>query len=188
VTGFAARLRARIWPASVLIVPVPAAEPAVAAWLGRDRVEFDGVPLHVTVMYPFLPARSVSPAVERAVAELARGIAPFPFTLARLGRFPGVHYLAPEPAAPFAAITELVRRAWPGCEPYGGRYDSVVPHVTIALGDAPPADPAGLERGLPISATADELWLLDHSQRGWVTRRRFPLGRSAAEVRVAGQG
>jgi hypothetical protein len=88
VSRLVARLSAWIRPASLLIVPVPAAEPAVAAWLGQERVEFDGVPLHVTVMYPFLPARSVNRAQEEAVAELARGVSPFPFTLAMLGRFP----------------------------------------------------------------------------------------------------
>lgn len=171
-----ARLTAWIRPASLLIVPVLEAEPAVAAWLGRERVEFDGVPLHVTVMYPFLPARSVDPGQERAVAELARGIDSFPFTLARMGRFPGVHYLAPEPAGSFVAVTELIHRRWPACRPYGGVYETVVPHVTIALGDAPPADPAALERELPISGTAAELWLLDQTSRGWVTRRRFRFG------------
>jgi 2'-5' RNA ligase superfamily len=176
VSRLVARLSAWIRPASLLIVPVPAAEPAVAAWLGQERVEFDGVPLHVTVMYPFLPARSVDRAQEEAVAELARGVSPFPFTLTMLGRFPGVQYLAPEPAGAFAALTELIQHRWPSCRPYGGAYDTVIPHVTVAIGDSPPADPAALERQLPISGTADELWLLDQTSRGWVTRRRFPLG------------
>ena len=183
------RARASAWirPASVLIVPVLAAEPAVAAWLGRERVDFDGVPLHVTVMYPFLPARSVNAAQEAALAELARGVCPFPFALTSLRRFPGVQYLAPEPAAPFVAITELIQRRWPACRPYGGAYDTVIPHLTVALGDSPPADPAALDRRLPISGKADELWLLDQTGRGWVTRRRFPFGGLAAEVGVAGQ-
>jgi 2'-5' RNA ligase len=188
VSRLTARLSAWIRPASVLIVPVLEAEPTIAAWLGQDRVEFDGVPLHVTVMYPFLPARSVNAAEEGAVAELARGISPFPFALTMLGRFPGVQYLAPEPTGPFVAITELIQHRWPACRPYGGVYDTVIPHMTVAIGDSAPADLAALERQLPISGTADELWLLDRTSRGWVTRRRFPFAGSAAEVRVAGQG
>lgn len=179
--------RAAVWarPASALIVPVLDAEPVVAAWLRRDRVDFDGAPLHVTVMFPFLPARSVSAAEEESVAELARGIRPFQFALARLGRFPGVLYLAPEPAAPFVGITEQIQLRWPSCRPYGGAYDSVIPHMTVAFGDAlpgDPGDPGALERVLPITTQADELWLLEQTPRGWRTRRRFPLGQGLADA------
>lgn len=174
VLGFAAAL-AR--PKTALIVPVHEAEPPVAAWLGQKQVEFDGAPLHVTVMYPFLAARSIRAADEEAVAELARAIEPFAFALPRLGRFPGVLYLAPEPAPPFVDITERIQRRWPSCQPYGGAYDTVVPHMTVAFGDQPPADPASLELVLPIAVQACELWLIEETWRGWRTRRRFPLGR-----------
>jgi len=188
MTGLAARVRglaagpigraaALARPASVLIVPVLDAEPVVAAWLGQDRVDFDGVPLHVTVMYPFLPARSIGAAEAESVAELARAIEPFPFVLARLGGFPGVIYLAPEPAASFVTITEQIQRRWPSCQPYRGAYESVIPHVTVAFAQQPPADPAELAEHLPIKTMAAELWLLRQTARGWRTSRRFPLGR-----------
>lgn len=59
-----------------MIVPVPAAEPLV----GALRAELDahaavGVPAHVTVMAPFLPAAVLDPA---AVAELAATVAAVP--------------------------------------------------------------------------------------------------------------
>jgi hypothetical protein len=170
--------RASVWarPASILIVPVLAAEPVVAAWLGQERVTFDGAPLHVTVMFPFLPARSLDAAEEAGIAELARETEPFCFALGRLGQFPGVQYLAPEPAAAFIAVTERIQRRWPACRPYDGVYSSVIPHMTIALAERPPADPGVLERELPIRARADELWLLEQTVHGWRTRRRFPLG------------
>jgi 2'-5' RNA ligase len=168
--------RASVWarPASILIVPVLDAEPVVARWLGQERVEFDGAPLHVTVMFPFLPARSLGTADEEAVAELARGTEPFDFTLPRLGQFPGVQYLAPEPAASFVAITERIQRRWPSCRPYGGAYGEVIPHMTVAVAERLPADPAMLE--LPIRTRAAEFWLLEQTVRGWRTRRCFPLG------------
>lgn len=175
--GPAGRAAALARPASALIVPVLDAEPVVAAWLGQDRVDFDGAPLHVTVMYPFLPARSVGAAEEADVAELARDIQPFPFRLARLGGFPGVTYLAPEPAESFVSITERIHRRWPSCLPYRGAYETVIPHVTVAFAEPPPADPAELAEHLPIKSTAAELWLLRQTVRGWRTRRRFPLGR-----------
>jgi 2'-5' RNA ligase superfamily protein len=183
--------RASVWarPASILMVPVLAAEPAVAAWLGQERVAFDGAPLHVTVMFPFLPARSLGAAEEEAIAELAQDTEPFGFVLARLGQFPGVQYLAPEPASSFVAITDRIQRRWPSCRPYDGVYGSVIPHMTVAVAEKLPANPAVLERELPIRARADEFWLLEQTVHGWRTRRRFPLGRTsaAAEVPVTSQ-
>jgi hypothetical protein len=48
--------------------------------------------------------------------------------------------------------------------------------MTVAVAERLPADPAVLERDLPIRTRADELWLLEQTVRGWRTRRRFPLG------------
>lgn len=177
-TAARAVARASVWarPATILIVPVLDAEPVVAAWLGQERVEFDGAPLHVTVMFPFRPARSLGAADEEAIAELAHGTEPFDFTLPRLGQFPGIQYLAPEPAASFVAITERIQHRWPSCQPYGGAYSEVIPHMTVAVAEQPPADPAALERELPIRTRAAEFWLLEQTVRGWRTRRRFPLG------------
>ena len=162
-------------PETVLILPVLDAEPAVGAWLGTSKVDFHGVPLHITVMCPFLPARSVRPPEEEQIAELAASIAPFDYALTHYDTFPGVHYLAPEPAAPFVAITEAIQRRWPSCKPYGGVFDSVIPHMTVAFGD-PPADPAELKRSLPIATRASELWLLRQTPRSWRIQQRFPLG------------
>jgi len=184
MTGLAARARAlagrvagRRRPATCLIVPVLDAEPVVASWLGQQRVDFDGAPLHVTVMYPFLSAR-VAAAAEPAIADLASGIEPFDFVLARSGQFPGVQYLAPEPAASFVAITELIQRRWPSCRPYSGAFDTVTPHMTVAFADDPPVPPEVQRRDLPIRTRAAELWLLEQTPQGWRTRFRFPLGRA----------
>ena len=181
-SGNAAKAAARyairlLRPGTSLIVPVLDAELTVGAWLGTPKVDFDGAPLHVTVMYPFLPGRSIGVPEEQRIAELTADIVPFDFALTHLSTFPGVYYLAPEPSAPFVAITEAVQRRWPSCRPYGGVYESVIPHVTVAFCDDPPADPASLEHDLPIVGSASELWLIEQTPRGWRTRQRFPLGR-----------
>lgn len=173
--GVARRARTLLRPGTDLIVPVLEAEPTVGKWLGRSNVDSGGVPLHVTVMYPFLPARSIRRTEEQRIAELAADIAPFDFALTHLNSFPGVYYLAPEPSAPFVAITEEVQRRWPSCRPYGGIYESVIPHVSVAFGDDPPAGTSDLKRALPIVTRASELWLLDQRPQGWRIRQRFPL-------------
>ena len=49
---------------SALLVPVPAAEPAVAEHRARlDGSARDGVPAHLTVLYPFLPPALVDDVV-----------------------------------------------------------------------------------------------------------------------------
>ena len=52
----------------------------------------------------------------------------------RTGRFPGVVWLAPEPAEPFIALTELLAAAFPDHPPYEGAHDEIVPHLTLGLG------------------------------------------------------
>lgn len=101
-------------------------------------------------MVPSDPPFDQSPFDQSAFT--AGGIEPFDFELARPGQFPGVHYLAPEPAASFVAITERIQRRWPSCQPYRGAYDSV-------------AGPAGQDRGQrAVAARADEARLANQVQ------------------------
>src|SRR6188474_1156057 len=93
-----------------------------------------GVPAHVTVLYPFLPSAELTPAVRRRIARLTRDVRPFEVRFERTGRFPGVVWLAPEPAEPFVALTELLAGAFPEYPPYGGAHDEIVPHLTLGLG------------------------------------------------------
>ena len=73
-----------------------------------------GVPAHVTLLYPFLPSAELTPAVRRRIARLTRDVRPFDVGFERTGRFPGVVWLAPEPAEPFVALTELFAGRVPG--------------------------------------------------------------------------
>lgn len=179
IAGTAREARAWVgrWlhPASAIIVPTLGAEPVLMEWAGR-KLRFGGAPLHVTVMYPFLPIRRLDAAVHEGIADLAASVESFSYSLAQIGEFPGVFYLSPEPKAPFVELTAATQARWPECLPYGGAYDQVRPHVTIGLGDRPPADPAQLAPLLPIRLEATELWLIEQGAPGWRTRARFPLG------------
>jgi len=105
--------------------------------------------------------------------------------LARLGRGwvcrpwpqPGVR-----PSEPFRALTQAVSAAFPGCLPYGGGHDDVVPHLTIGArpaggaGDLRAAE-ADVQRGLPIQARISCAWLMTgHAAPGsWQTVAELPL-------------
>lgn len=150
---------------SALLLLVPAAEPAVGEHRARlDASARDGVPAHLTVLYPFLPAGLIDDAVLASLAGLFAGVPAFRFTLDRVGWFgDDVVWLGPHDEAPFRALTELAFAAFPACPPYGGQYADVIPHLTVGhRGGASALSAAGEAVGhrLPIEATATEVTLM----------------------------
>lgn len=163
---------------SALIVPVPRAEPIVGSWRAiHDGSASDGMPAHVTVLFPFLPLSAIEGSVEVALQSVLANCAPFRFSLARIGRFPGVLYLAPEPSEPLLNMTAAIWARWPDWPPYRGAYETTIPHLTVATGTEPPGLAAQLERFLPIECEASEVYLMTKADAGrWSVRSRFPLG------------
>ena len=140
-----------------------------------------GVPAHVTLLYPFLPSAELTPAVPRRIARLTRGVRPFDAGFERTGRFPGVVWLAPEPAEPFVALTELLAAAFPDSSAVRGAHDEIVPHLSLGLGaesvlarlDAEVRLPAFRERVRAIEVIAES------GTDRWHRRWRIPLGPAA---------
>ncbi|MEU0677960.1 2'-5' RNA ligase family protein [Streptomyces sp. NPDC006172] len=165
---------------SGLIVRVPEAEPLVRAW--RDRLDPSaraGIPAHVTVLFPFLDASRIDDGVCAAIGEVLGRHRSFEARFDHCGRFPGVLYLAPEPAADFKRLTEAIVRRWPENPPFGGQFDEVVPHLTVAQGQ----DGAAVEKveaellaGLPVVTRVSTVDLLVHDGTRWRQRASFPLG------------
>lgn len=134
------------------------------------------MPPHVTVVFPFAPVDELSDDVSKRLDQLAATIEPFDFVLRSIRRFPGVIYLAPEPADRFVSLTEAAWRAWPRYPPYEGRHRDVIPHLTLTMGDEPPGIEAAAAGLLPIDARAEELWLMADTTSGWERRWRSRLG------------
>ena len=120
---------------SVLLVPVPELEPFVRArhaHYDRDYVSADPAftHAHVTVLGPFVPRPTDEDLA--AVAAIAATTEPFGFALDGLEAFPdGLLHVVPDPAAPFRALTDRVHAAFPDHPPYAGRFEHVVPHLTL---------------------------------------------------------
>ncbi|MCL6298792.1 2'-5' RNA ligase family protein [Streptomyces kronopolitis] len=165
-----------------LIVKIPEAEPAVRGWRERlDPGAREGVPAHVTVLFPFLPAGRIDGAVRRALAEVLAARPAFAARFERCHRFPGVLYLAPEPDGPFRGLTEAVAERWPEAPPFGGRFDEVVPHLTVAQGHAEAAladAEAALVDSMPVTARVSSVALLVHDGTRWHERASFALGQA----------
>ena len=134
------------------------------------------------MLYPFVPLEELTDddlARVRSVLERRRA---FDFALARIETFPHVVWLAPEPDAPFRALTAAVHAAFPDHPPYGGAHDEVIPHATLAEVAADNLEAALAELAprveplLPLEQRADAVTLLvEEEPDRWRERLRFTL-------------
>jgi 2'-5' RNA ligase len=151
---------------TAVLVLVPAAEPAVGAL--RDELDpsaRQGVPAHVTVLFPFVPAQSIDDTTVATLRRAVRDVPPFSFRLDTVGWFgDDVVWLGPDPVAPFAELTKRTCRAFPDHPPYEGEHEPV-PHLTV--GYRRHSSPEALRTAadqlaprLPITAEVDRVHLL----------------------------
>jgi 2'-5' RNA ligase len=162
---------------SALIVEVAEAERLVGAWrLAHDPAAALGVPAHVTILYPFVPPSELRPDVLEAVAAIAGAHGPFEVRLPRVSSFPTAIYLEPEPASPFRALTRAIEARFPEHPPYEGRFEQVVPHLTLAMCEPTEVAElvariaADLAPRLPLVVRVEMLTLLDSDGRRWLRR------------------
>lgn len=170
---------------STLVVVVPEAEALVGSFRDLyDPVAAAGVPAHITVLYPFKSPDEVNETVMGDLRRCFSRVEPFDFVLSTIHRFSSeVLYLAPEPAEPFRQLTLSAWNLSPETPPYGGRYPSVVPHLTVAdhqrdalLDEIAHEFKKAAEGKLPIHARAKEVALLDTRSGRWEIRTVFGLG------------
>jgi 2'-5' RNA ligase len=147
------------------------------------------LPPHITLLYPFVAETAVDAALLERLARILSAVPPIHFELHHVARFPGVLYAAPEPPAPFGDLIRLLWREWPDHPPYGGAYDTIVPHLTLIEGRP---EPRSLERRLaqllPIRAEGTEIHLVVPDASSWQVLHRFPLGTAAANDQRASDG
>jgi len=161
---------------SALLVPVPEAEPLLGSLRGASAGG-PGLPPHVTIVYPFLPAVALDEAVTTELSRIVAGHRAFEFSLTGLGTFPGVVWLRPEPDQPFVALGDSVLARWPTLSRYEGRYAEVVPHLTVGRGRLRRSWRSRIETAVPIAARARAVLLMAEDPGGrWEVRGRFPLG------------
>lgn len=160
-----------------LVIPVAEADSALNSVAERypDSVR-KGIPAHVSVLYPFLPADRLDAEV---MADL-RTVLDAPsmrLSLADCVRHESFVYLRPRPDEPLRELTGAVCRRWPELVPYEGRYDVVEPHVTVAMATSERTAMAiegEVAEKLPIRADLSEVWLVAFERR-WTIRERFGL-------------
>jgi 2'-5' RNA ligase len=163
--------------AVVVRLPIPTALERIRR--RQDWAAGVGVPAHVTLLYPFVDPHALDARVRRELAAIAARHEPFHVRFERVGRWPSVVYLAPEPAGPFARLTADMVAAFPHHPPYGGVFDVVVPHLTITESADAPLDEIAAEAAfsLPFERPVTTLEVLVEDGTGrWHGRWRLRLG------------
>jgi 2'-5' RNA ligase len=165
---------------SAIIVPV--AVPVGIVRL-RDRMDpsaVQGIPAHVTLLYPFMPVDGLKDDVRRTVEGIVAREPVFTVSFRSVARWPNVVYLPPEPAEPFRRLTAALAAAFPDYPPYEGEYEEVLPHLTVAQDvsdDYFAAAEHALPGLLPLRDVIREAWLIGHlPEQPWHTLWRLPLG------------
>jgi hypothetical protein len=172
--GFVERTSLRQLPKggrTAVIVAVPEVEPVVGRYRWTmDRAAGWGVPAHVTVVYPFVPADDLDQATVDAVAAAVATVPVFDCVFARVEWFTDqVVWLAPEPDLPFRALTRAVEQRFPDHPPYGGAYPDPIPHLTVGEADLDGMRAAAREMALPIPASVTQALLIagTHAPGSW---------------------
>lgn len=142
-----------------------------------------GIPLHVTLLYPFVPPDELDAALPR-LAGLLEKHDRFAFTLTELRTFPRTVWVAPEPAEPFVALTKAIEAAFPETPHMGGAFEEVIPHATLVDGleesrleETVQRLRPVVESQLPVKLCADEVVVLAEQEDGRMpTVARLPIG------------
>lgn len=157
--------------------------------LAFDPSASDGMPAHVTLLYPFKPVAQITPDDAARLGAICKQLAPIDIVFENFGRFPGVLWLAPEPSAQVKELATAIGAAFPDWKPYGGAIKEFVPHLTLAHLSGADAERQldeiaadfmqKAEGHLPLRQTVFWVSLFDKSQTGkWKEVSGFPFASS----------
>jgi hypothetical protein len=167
---------------SAVLLCVPEAEELVGRWRDRgDPSAAAGVPAHVTLLTPFLPADRIDVGVVAELAWFFRGVDAFAVRFTSVGCFDerGVVFLDPAERDLDDLAAALARR-WPETPPYAGHVTKPHAHLTVVRSDDPQLRAeaaAAMGAGLPLVAVAAQaaLWTCDDQGR-WSEAHVFAFG------------
>jgi 2'-5' RNA ligase len=143
-----------------------------------------GIPLHVTLLFPFVPQVGLDRGVLRSLEEFFAARTRFKLTLTELREFPAVVYAAPEPAEVLKRwVADLCER-FPEYPPYEGEFDEVIPHASLGTWEEPGRREGVVARArhltremFPLACAVGDVALLEeYVTDRWRERRRLPLG------------
>ena len=117
-----------------LVIPVPAADGLLELVEARHPGSVrQGVPAHVSLLYPFVGVAELSDRDTEVLRELFLEQEPMRVVFGECYRRGGFVALRPSPLEGLTELTNRTRRRWPDVVPYEGLYGDVEPHLTVAL-------------------------------------------------------
>jgi len=166
---------------SVILIPVPNADPVINEWRKKYDSALKGIPAHITLLYPFKPPNKIETEDIKVLKDFFKKIEHFEFQLCQPNSFPTVLFLEPHPKEIFVNLTKQLVQIFPDYLPYEGKFSSVNPHATIAnlsdeknLKRIKPAIISGLSKKLPIMQKVTEAWLMIEKEDGyWEIKEKF---------------
>lgn len=171
---------------SALVLLVPEAETLVKGFRERhDPAAADGMPAHITVLYPFMAPKDIREEVLDELGDTFSHHKQFRLQLSEVKRWPSVLYLAPTPETPLRALTQAVVERYPSYPPYEGEFDDVTPHLTVAdvenagqLGAISDRFLQASAGRLPIDVKVGQVWLMVLHKGLWAPQISFELRQS----------
>jgi 2'-5' RNA ligase len=174
---------------SAVIVPIELPPDLRALRDGSDPMAARGVPAHVTILFPFLPADALGAEIHTGLARIAADSRPWTARFDQVQCREGRVWLVPADQAPFIGLTMAVAARWPEYPPYGGVHDELIAHLTmVETSNAGPVEAvcAAARASAPFEFEVTELSVLAEDEAGrWHTERRIPLGRPTTRVSSA---
>jgi hypothetical protein len=162
-----------------VVIPVPGADLLLARAATRSDGVRQGVPAHVSLLYPFVPVAERHDSTLRELGEVFERQPALDVEFDRCHRRDNFVFLQPSPLRPVMDLGDELRQRWPDVVPYDGLYgEQVEPHLTITLGaDASQATAVAhlVATELPLSATLQEAWLVAVRDGQWTLHERFPF-------------
>ena len=161
-----------------------APELEAAHWeLYPERVG-EGIPLSITLLYPFVPRDTLDEEQLTALRTFFASRGPLTFDLARIEEFPGeVVYAVPEPDDELRATMRELWTRFADYPPYGNAGSDPPPHASLGRFAADP-DPDTLRTRveqrvgplLPASFVVREATLMEmYEPDRWRIRTTFPF-------------
>lgn len=165
---------------TTLLLAVPVADPLVARHRSHlDLAAQDGIPAHVTVIYPFKPLGELFAADHIVLEDLFLGHANSELTGTRTAWLgDAVMCVAVDDPEPVRRLIRSVVRSFPSLPPYAGsvRADEVIPHLTVGQ-DRSREELAAAERDVagcyPFVSPSDT-WNSGQAQRSAIASNQRP--------------
>ena len=149
-----------------------------------ERVD-EGIPLTVTLLYPFLPPASIGESEVTELREFFAARPSFSFGISRVAQWEGggAVYGVPEPDDELRAVMRALWARYPQCPPYGIPDSDPPPHASLTLDGGGDPDTLRarveqrLEAVLPVSFEIREAALMEeYGPDRYRVRETFRLG------------